>query len=278
MNLKNIIPMLFVILFIIAIPMGWQYQNLIIASIIGFVAMTTGAYISQNLELNTPTVQAISYGIGSGMMIMSAFLIIAPKAMNTGAEFESAIGGIGIATGYMIGYTSHELGHIISHQKRIQNLLYSVKVGEITAHSILAGTLMGVAYASIPDLTLVFGFGVVAHKLPAGLTTVLSDETNNNARLMLIPATAVGISGIIAATLIPTISGITRALVFGLSTGLFAHVAIDMTPECIGSDHNHSHNHGTIICSTNADQTRLISSASVLIGGLTITILWLALV
>jgi ZIP family zinc transporter len=42
--------------------------------------------------------------------------------------------------------------------------VYSVKVSEITAHSMLAGTLMGVAYGTVPDLTLIFGFGVVAHK------------------------------------------------------------------------------------------------------------------
>lgn len=276
MDWKNIIPAAFTILFVIAVVLGRQYQNLVIASIIGFVGMTVGAYLGRSLKLDKPYFKAILYGLGSGMMIMSAFLIIAPKAM-AGTEFESAVGGIGIATGYMIGYSSHEISHVLTHRQNVQNLLYSVKVSEITAHSILAGTLMGVAYGTVPNLTLIFGFGIVAHKFPAGLTTVLSDKTDNT-QLILIPATAVGISGVIAAFLVPSLSGTARALIFGLSTGLFAHVSIDMTPECVGSDHNHSQNHGTIVCSTNIDRNRAFSSASVFLGGLLITALWFVLV
>jgi ZIP family zinc transporter len=276
MNWKNVVPAISTILFIMAVILGRQYQNLVIASIIGFVGMTFGAYLGRSLELSKPYLKAILYGVGSGMMIMSAFLIIAPKAM-TGTEFESAVGGIGIAAGYMIGYSSHEISHFLTHRQNIQNLLYSVKVSEITAHSILAGTLMGVAYGTVPDLTLIFGFGVVAHKFPAGLTTVLSDKKDNT-QLILIPATAVGISGVVAAFLIPSLSGMLRALIFGLSTGLFAHVSIDMTPECVSSNHNHSQNHGTIVCSTNIDRNRAISSASVLFGGVLITSLWFILI
>jgi ZIP family zinc transporter len=265
-------------MFVIAIFFGREYQNLIIASSIGFASMVFGAYIGKVLEIDTPLTKSVLYGLGSGMMIMSAFLIIAPKAMYGGTNQQAAIGGIGIATGYMIGYATHEVGHIISHKEIVENVLYSIKIFEITAHSILAGSLMGIAYGTIPSLTLVFGFGIVAHKFPAGLTTVMSSQNKKDTTLILIPATAVGISAVIAASTIPQMTAVQESLIFGLSTGLFSHVAIDMTPECVGSDKDHTRSHGTIVCSTNTDKMRLISSLSVFFGGLIIASLWYVVV
>lgn len=47
---------------------------------------------------------------------------------------------------------------------------------------------------------------------------------------------------------------------------------IDMTPECVGSDAEHTH--GKIVCSTDTDRVRLVSSASVVLGGIVIAVLW----
>lgn len=270
MNRTTILSVGFVTAFTIAIVFGRGYENLVIASLVAFVSMTSGVYVGDRFQTDSPYIQSVLYGIGSGMMITSAFLIIAPKAMS-GDAYQIAVGGLGISFGYMIGYTAHELGHILSHNGSIQDTLYSVTVFEISSHSILAGSLMGVAYASIPNLSLIFGFGVVAHKFPAGLTAGLPDSSNSLS-LMLIPATLVGIAGVTAAALVPPLSGVVTSLVFGVSTGLFAHVAIDMTPECVGSEAEHTH--GKIVCSTDTDRVRLVSSASVAFGGIIIAGLW----
>lgn len=263
---------IFSLLFLISIFYGLQYENLVLASAIGFVAMMVGSVVGHVVSSTKPKFQSISFGLGSGMMIMSAFLIIAPKSMAANSSFISSVGGIGIAFGYIFGYALHEIGHILSHQKDIKDILYTMKVAEITAHSLLAGSLMGIAYSTIPDLSIVFGFGVVAHKLPAGFTTVIGGDKSVRYKLMIIPATMVGISGVVSASLVPEVSGLLSSLVFGLSAGLFLHVAVDMTPECVQSDDTHSQ--GNIVCSTEQDKIRLISVSSVLLGASIIAVLW----
>lgn len=248
-------PYLFVILFIVLIYIGKRYQELIIAVIVGFFALMIGVGIALNIRTINPKLKSVSFGIGSGMMLASAFIIVAPKAMRSSPE----IGGIGVVLGILLGYSGHEFAHYIGHRDSISSLLYKMKVFELSVHSALAGSLMGVAYATIPDLTLVFGFGIVAHKLPAGIVMTL--EGQHRPELMLYPAAMVGVVGILTAVLSVAIPESAYPLIYGVSTGLFAHIGLDMLPECSSGG---TPSHGTISCGT--DIIRIYSAVSVTIG------------
>lgn len=256
-------PYLFTALFVSLIYIGREYQNLVIASIVGLFATMLGVAIALKIRTINPLIKAISFGIGSGMMLASAFIIIAPKAMNSTPE----IGGIGIVVGILLGYVGHELVHYVGHNDSISNLLYKMKVVELSGHAALAGSLMGVTYATIPNLSLVFGFGIIAHKLPAGIVMTL--EGKHRPELMLYPAAMVGVVGILTASLSVVIPESTYPLIYGISTGLFAHIGLDMLPEC-GSGGTPSH--GTISCDT--DRIRIYSAASVTAGVSVIFGLW----
>lgn len=271
---EKLISYFFVFLLFVSIILGQKYFNLIVTGVVGFFAMMIGVLIARRSEDISPKVKSVTYGISSGLMISSAFIILAPKAISVQSSNIGSIGGVGIAIGYIIGHLLHEISHALSHHDKINKRLYSIKVAQITLHSIFAGFLLGITYTSIPNMSILFGFSVVAHKLPAGMTTSLASK--NRKYLMLIPASTVGICGVLIAILYPVdITGALGSLIFGLSTGLFIHIAIDMIPECVGS--NSSAGHGKIVCSTGRDKIRLISAFSVLLGLLIITIPWIFL-
>lgn len=246
---------LFILLFVVLIYIGREYQNLIIASIVGFFATMIGVAIALKIPTISPKSKAVSLGIGSGMMLSSAFLIIAPKSMKSTPE----IGGIGIVLGILFGYAGHEFAHYIGHKDSISSLLYKMKVAELSGHAALAGSLMGVAYSTIPSLSLVFGFGIVAHKLPAGIVMTLEGE--KEPELMLYPAAMVGVAGIFTAISSVAIPESAYPLIYGISTGLFAHIGLDMLPDCSSGG---TPSHGSISCNT--DIVRVYSAVSVTAG------------
>lgn len=250
----------------VLIYIGREHQNLIIASVVGFFATMVGVAIALKIRRIDPKLKAVSLGISSGMMLSSAFLIVAPKSMESTPE----IGGIGIVLGILLGYIGHEFAHYISHKDSIHSLLYKMKVVELSGHAALAGSLMGVAYSTIPNLSLVFGFGIVAHKLPAGM--VMTIESEESPELMLYPASMVGVVGILAAIFSVAIPQSTHPLIYGISTGLFAHIGLDMLPDCSAGG---TPSHGTISCKT--DVIRIYSAVSVTVGVAIIIGLWFLL-
>lgn len=255
-----------------------EYTNLVIVSGFGFLSMIFGYGLSKKLPTITPFQKTVSFGLGSGFMLMSAFLIVAPQAIGFKSSYISSVGGSGIAFGFISGYVMHEFGHIYTHLKSRFDILHSLSTLEITLHSALAGFLLGITYSSIPNLSLLFGFGVLVHKLPAGLLLGLSESENKLSWLILLPATAVGFVGVGTAFVFPTtLEPIYQAFIIGISGGFFIHVAVDMIPECVGGENKHSHSHGTIVCSTGADKYRFISALSVTIGGILISGIWVLL-
>ncbi|WP_181685207.1 ZIP family metal transporter [Halorhabdus salina] len=239
--------------------------------VFGFLAMMAGVAISYAIAFDTPTRQVWAYGLASGAMLASAAALLAPKAIGR----EPEIGGFAIAFGYLLGYAGHELGHLLSHR----DLPLNLAVGELTLHALAAGSIMGVLYGSLPDLSALFGFGVLAHKFPAGFTGSESLKQSNIPRaVMIVPAAAVAIAAIPLSILTPPLSGIVQAVFYGVSTGVFAHVAIDMLPECshVGS-HAEQSGHGTIQCSRDIDRIRQYAVASTLSGAGAILVVWLSL-
>jgi ZIP family zinc transporter len=234
-----------------------------------FLAMAGGVAVGRYGSFSTPTRQLWAYGLSSGAMLASAAALLAPKAIAHHATY----GGFAIAFGYLLGFAGHELGHLFSHRR----LPLNATVSELTLHAVLAGSIMGVLYGSLPSLTPLFGYGIVAHKLPAGFggATAL-DRDGLPAVVMALPAGAVGLAAIPLSVLTPDLGPVVRAVFYGVSTGVFAHVALDMVPECSGGGAGHGHGKGAV-CSAEADARRRHAVASTVAGAGVLFLAWLLL-
>jgi len=237
----------------------------------GFVAMFAGVGISYVSEFDTPNQQVWAYGLSSGAMLASAAALLAPKAITRHAAY----GGFAIAFGYLLGYAAHELGHLVTHR----DLPLNAAAGELTVHALAAGAIMGVVYGSLPGLSALFGFGILAHKFPAGFTGSEALQQSDLPRYaMIVPASAVAIAAIPLSILTPSLSPIVQAVFFGVSTGVFAHVGVDMLPECgHAGSHADSGGHGSVQCSPEADRTRRHAVLSTFVGAGALFVLWQAL-
>jgi ZIP family zinc transporter len=234
-----------------------------------FLAMAGGVAISRYGSFSTPTRRLWAYGLSSGAMLASAAALLAPKAIGHHATY----GGFAIAFGYLLGFAGHELGHLFSHR----SLPLDATISELTLHALLAGSIMGVLYGSLPSLTPLFGYGIVAHKLPAGFSGATAlDRDDLPAVLMALPAAAVGLAAIPLSVATPDLGPAVRAVFYGVSTGVFAHVALDMIPECSGGGEGHGHG-GASVCSAEADAQRRHAVASTVAGAGVLFVAWLLL-
>lgn len=244
-------------------------HKLVGITVFGFVAMMFGVLLSHLGDFATPRRQVWAYGLASGAMLASATALLAPKAIIQHPEY----GGFAIALGYLIGYGGHELGHLLTHY----DLPINAATSELTLHALAAGSIMGVVYGALPSLTPLFGYGIIAHKFPAGFTGAEAvDQTGLPTSLMVLPASAVAIAAIPFSIITPDLSPIIKAIFFGISTGVFAHVGIDMLPECshVGSHADSTVGHGTIECTHETDQLRQHAVLSTFLGAGVIFLLW----
>lgn len=234
-------------------------------SAFGFVAMLGGVSVSRLGQFQTPSQQVWAYGLASGALLASAAALLAPKAITQHPEY----GGFAIAFGYLLGYAGHELGHLLTHYE----LPINATTAELSVHALAAGSIMGVVYGSLPSLTPLFGYGIVAHKFPAGFSGAEAVEQSGLPTVvMVVPAVAVGIAAIPLSILTPDLSSIVKAVFYGVSTGVFAHVAIDMLPECTHGDA--SSGHGSVKCSRDADRLRQTAVVSTILGAAAIFAMW----
>ncbi|MFB6109536.1 MAG: ZIP family metal transporter [Halodesulfurarchaeum sp.] len=234
----------------------------------GFAAMTGGVAISHYVEFDVPERQVWAYGLASGAMLASAGGLLAPKAIGAHATY----GGFAIALGYLLGYGAHELGHLVSHLE----LPLNAAAGELSLHALAAGTIMGVVYGSLSELTPLLGFGILAHKFPAGFTGSESvKQSGLPVYVMVIPASMVAIAAIPFSIAMPPLSPVLQAVLFGVSTGVFAHVGIDMLPECSHQgSHADSSGHVSVQCSRDVHRIKRHAVASTFLGTGTIFVLW----
>lgn len=256
--------------FVGIVGVGIAADRLTLTAIVlfGFLAMMTGVGLSRWGKFETPRRQVWAYGLSSGAMLASAAALLAPKAITQHATY----GGFAIAFGYLLGYAGHEIGHLVTHHE----LPVNVETAELTLHALLAGAIMGVVYGTLPSLTPLFGYGIVAHKLPAGFTgSEAVEQADLPGSVMVIPAAAVALAAIPLSILTPSLSPIVKAVFFGVSTGVFAHVGIDMLPECshVGS-HADASGHGIVQCSAEADSIRRQAVASTFLGAGAIFVVW----
>ncbi|MUV90876.1 ZIP family metal transporter [Halapricum sp. CBA1109] len=231
----------------------------------GFLAMVAGVALQRYGQFTTPRQKLWAYGLASGAMLASAAALLAPKAIGPHPKY----GGFAIAFGYLLGYAGHELGHLFTHQE----LPVNATVSELTLHATMAGSIMGVVYGTLPSLTPLFGYGIVAHKLPAGFGGAEAlDRDGLPVWVMALPAAAVGLAAVPLSLATPDLGPIVRAVFYGVSTGVFAHVALDMIPECTGGGAGHGH--GTVSCDPHADRNRHHAVASTVAGAGVLFVAW----
>lgn len=241
-------------------------QKLVGIVLFAFAAMVAGVAVQRRTRAVAGSRRIWVHGVASGAMLASATTLLAPKAITQHPE----IGGFAVALGYLVGYAGHELGHVVSHW----DLPLNATVGELTLHAVLAGAVMGVVYGTLPSLTALFGYGIVAHKLPAGFSgavTLRRDEIP--VLVMVLPAAAVGLAAVPLSLATPTLGTTSKAVFYGISTGVFAHVALDMIPECGGG--GPSHGYGDSVCSPDVDWQRYHAVASTMTGAFALFALWL---
>lgn len=125
----------------------------------------------------------------------------------------------------------------------------------MTIHSLLAGVILGSIYSSLPSITIILGASILFHKAPAGYVTSESLDKNGLKLFteLLPPAIGVGIAAITVRTLPIELTGIIQPLIFGIGSGIFIHVGVDLFPECSGSD-------GPISCACDNVRQHAISS------------------
>ena len=210
------------------------------------------------------------YGLASGAMIASAAAFVLPQAISLHPKF----GGFGVASGLVIGFGSHVVGHRLSHR----DLPMDETAAHLSAHALSAGLIIGLVYGTMPSIGLLLGLAIVSHKGPAGYAAARRlAAAGRPAGVVLVPATGVGLTAIPAAYVaLPRIDPL-NAAVFGFAAGIFLHVAMDFLPRCeVGSEVTEI----TGITATDhdlLDRLRIHAVASTLLGALAVFLAWAAL-
>jgi ZIP family zinc transporter len=208
-------------------------------------------------------------------MITSTAVFLIPSAIGHHAAF----GGFGIAAGVLIGFALHVGQHQLSHL----SLPFDRTTLELTVHALTAGLVIGAVYATMPALGLALGLAIVSHKGPAGYAAACRlRRTGHSAAGLLVPAAAVAVTAVPVGLLAMPGTAITHALVFGVATGIFLHVALDFLPQCeiggelmevaglsdVVEDDGFDEQHHLL------DRLRLHAVASTAIGGLLVFGAW----
>jgi ZIP family zinc transporter len=239
---------------------------------VAFTAMAGAAALGARATRDHPTGLVWGYGLASGAMVTSAAAFLLPQAIGYAAK----PGGFGVAAGILTGFTAHTVGHRLSHL----DLPLDRTTAELSAHSLAAGSIIGVVYTAMPELGPLLGLAIVPHKGPAGYAAARRLTRNGrSATMLLLPAAGVGIAALSVTLLSFPTDPVFRAVVFGFAAGIFLHVAMDFLPHCeTGSDvhdavtrSESSHDHELL------DSLRQQAVLSTATGGILVAAAWLLL-
>jgi ZIP family zinc transporter len=238
---------------------------------VAFLGMVAGAYLGGRTRTDRPRALVWGYGLAAGAMLTSAAVFLVPQAIG----FAPRIGGFGIAAGVLMGYGGHVLGHRLTHLE----VGLDVTAASIAAHALAAGLIIGLVYASMPDLGALLGLAIVSHKGPAGYAAAKRlSEAGLPVSALLLPAAGVGLTALPVSLLpIPSMP-VVNAAIFGFGAGIFLHVAMDFMPSCeVGGEIAQiaglsADSHAYL------DSLRTHSVASTTLGGLAVFVAWLAVV
>jgi Predicted divalent heavy-metal cations transporter len=207
------------------------------------------------------------YGLASGAMITSAAVFLLPDAIGHHATY----GGFGVASGLLLGYAAHTVGHRLTHAGPFEHTGI-----ELSAHALAAGTVIGVVYGNTPDLGLLLGLAIVSHKGPAGYAAArrLASQGAPTA-VLLVPASGVGLTALTASLVDLPANPVLNAVVFGFAAGVFLHVGTDFLPECeVGGEIHAAADLGDQAYHQ-LDRLRLHAVAATLLGGVAVFVAWL---
>lgn len=241
---------------------------------VAFAAMALAAPLGARAA-DTQQARALvwGYGLASGAMITSAAVFLLPQAMAHGAEsaFGPAIGGFGVAFGILAGFATHTVGHRLTHHEGLDHTAI-----ELVAHSFAAGAIIGLVYATQPDLGPLLGLAIVSHKGPAGYAAArrLASE-NEPVAILLLPAAGIGIMAILGALVNPPSDPAINALVFGFASGVFLHLAMDFLPRCELGSEAYEVAHATEDAHALLDRLRVHAVASTGLGAIVVFAAWL---
>ena len=239
---------------------------------VAFNAMAGAAAVGARTNRDHPRGLVWGYGLASGAMVTSAAAFLLPQAIGYAAK----PGGFGVAAGILSGFAAHTVGHRLSHF----DLPLDRTTAELSAHSLAAGSIIGVVYTAMPDLGPLLGLAIVSHKGPAGYAAARRLTRNGrSATMLLLPAAGVGIAALSVTLLSFPTDPVFRAVVFGFAAGIFLHVAMDFLPHCeTGSDvhdavtrSESSHDHELL------DSLRQQAVLSTATGGILVAAAWLLL-
>lgn len=218
-----------VLLCLSAIGAAGGFWNVLIVSWVGFLAMAGGAIPGAWVETIHADRLVWGYGLASGAMIMGAAIFLVPKAIG----YSPTIGGFGIAAGILVGYGAHTIGHRLTHLDS-----FGTTTIQLSAHSLADGAIIGLVYATLPDLGLLLGLSIVSHKGPAGYAAARRlSRAEKPVSVLLFPAAGVGLAALPIALVNLPASATVSAVVFGFATGTFLHIAMDFLPQCeLGSE------------------------------------------
>jgi len=207
------------------------------------------------------------YGLASGAMVTSAAVFLLPDAIGHHAAF----GGFGIASGILLGYAAHTVGHRLTHVGPFEHTGL-----ELSAHALAAGTVIGVVYGNMPELGLLLGLAIVSHKGPAGYAAArrLAGQGEPTA-VLLVPASGVGLTALTASLVDLPADPVLNAVVFGFAAGVFLHVGTDFLPECEVGGEVHAATSLGAEAHDRLDQLRLHAVAATLLGGAAVFAAWL---
>ncbi|MFY4811843.1 ZIP family metal transporter [Haloarcula sp. AONF1] len=250
-------------------------SKVLVISWVAFVAMGLGAWFGARADETNPYRLVWGYGLASGAMVTSAAMFLVPQAMGLGGQAGAArIGGVGIAAGLVTGYGTHTIGHRLTHIETS----FDITTLAIAAHALSAGLVIGLVYASMPELGILLGLAIVSHKGPAGYAAARRlGRSDKSATALLLPAAGVGLTAIPSALLPVPESALLNAVIFGFAAGIFLHVAMDFLPNCeAGSEIDevcelHDHSHDLL------DELRTHAVGSTVVGAAVIVLAWVAI-
>lgn len=249
--------------------------KVVIIGWVAFGAMIGGAWLGGQANETDPFGLVWGYGLASGAMIMSAAMFLVPQAIGlAGSVGTPQFGGIGLATGVIVGYSAHTIGHRLTHL----DFSMDITAAQITVHALSAGAIIGIVYGSMPSLGLLLGLAIISHKGPAGYAAARRlGRDGRPAAVLLLPAAAVGLTAIPTAVLPIPEQPIINAIVFGFAAGIFLHIAMDFLPKCeTGSEIDEvlsleENSHHLL------DQLRTHAVASTLTGSMAVVAAWLVI-
>jgi ZIP family zinc transporter len=210
------------------------------------------------------------YGLAAGAMVTSAAVFLLPQAIG----LDPRVGGFGVAAGLLVGYGAHTVGHRLSHL----DTPFDDTAAQLSAHALSAGAIIGLIYATMPELGLLLGLAIVSHKGPAGYAAARRLRLSGKpVTVLLLPAAGVGLTAIPAALASPPAVPAVQAAIFGFAAGVFLHVAMDFLPRCeqgseVGEVAALSEDAHALL-----DRLRTHAVLSTLLGGVAVFLAWVAI-